>query len=173
LNAKASPRRWGNAHPNIVPYQVFRGSDGKFFVVGVGTEALWKKFVDLLKEESTLRADARFATNAMRIQHRTELVSLLQKGFANQPSSSWLERFAAAGIPAAPINGVPEALNDAQTQARGLIVQIEHPVLGAVRSIANPIHFSATPVTYRLPPPLLGEHTEEILRSLSERIATV
>lgn len=173
LNAKASPRRWGNAHPNIVPYQVFRGSDGKFFVVGVGTEALWKKFVDLLKEESALRADARFATNAMRIQHRAELVSLLQKGFANQPTSSWLERFAAAGIPAAPINGVPEALNDAQTQARGLIVQLEHPVLGAVRSIANPIHFSATPVIYRLPPPLLGEHTEEILRSLSERIATV
>jgi crotonobetainyl-CoA:carnitine CoA-transferase CaiB-like acyl-CoA transferase len=172
LNANASPRRWGNAHPNIVPYQVFQGSDGKFFVVGVGTEALWKKFVALLKAEPTLGSEERFLTNALRIEHRAELVSLLQERFANEPSSAWLEKFAAAAIPAAPINGVPEALNDAQTHARGLIVQLEHPVFGAVRSIANPIHFSSTPVSYRLPPPLLGEHTEEILRALGERVAS-
>jgi formyl-CoA transferase/CoA:oxalate CoA-transferase len=172
LNANASPRRWGNAHPNIVPYQVFRGSDEKFFVIGVGTEGLWKKFVELLKAESTLGTDERFLTNALRIQHRGELVSLLQERFASEPSSAWLQKFASAGIPAAPINGVPEALNDAQTHARGLIVQLEHPVLGAVRSIANPIQFSSTPVSYRLPPPLLGEHTEEILRSLGERVAS-
>ena len=172
LNANASPRRWGNAHPNIVPYQVFCGSDGKFFVIGVGTEALWKEFVALLKAEAKLGSDKRFLTNALRIEHRAELVPLLQERFAREPSSAWLEKFAAAAIPAAPINGVPEALNDAQTRARGLIVQLEHPVLGAVRSIANPIHFSSTPVSYRLPPPLLGEHTEEILRGLSERVAS-
>ncbi len=172
LNANASPQRWGNAHPNIVPYQVFRGRDGKFFAIGVGTEALWKKFIGLLKAESTLGTDERFLTNALRIQHRVELVSLLQGRFASEASSSWLQKFAGAGIPAAPINSVPEALNDAQTHARGLIVQLEHPVLGAVRSIANPIQFSSTPVSYRLPPPLLGEHTEEILRSLGERVAS-
>jgi crotonobetainyl-CoA:carnitine CoA-transferase CaiB-like acyl-CoA transferase len=171
LNANASPRRWGNEHPNIVPYQVFRGGDGKFFVLGVGTEALWRKFVELLKA-SALETDERFLTNALRIQHRAELVSLLQERFAREPTSAWLQKFASAGIPAAPINGVSEALNDAQTHARGLIVHLEHPVLGAVRSIANPIHFSGTPVSYRLPPPLLGEHTEEILRSLRERVAS-
>ncbi len=172
LNANASPRRWGNAHPNIVPYQVFCGSDGEFFVIGVGTEGLWKKFVELLQGEATLGADARFLTNALRIEHRAELVPLLQARFASEASSFWLQKFASAGIPAAPINGVSEALNDAQTKARGLIVQLEHPVLGAIRGIANPIQFSSTPVTYRLPPPLLGEHTEEILRSLGERVAS-
>ena len=113
-----------------------------------------------------MRADQRFLTNALRSTHRTELVSLLQERFNGQPMATWLEQFALAGIPAAPINGVPEALNDAQTLARGMIVQLEHPSLGEVRSIANPIKFSNTPVTYRLPPPLLGEHTTQILQSL-------
>jgi crotonobetainyl-CoA:carnitine CoA-transferase CaiB-like acyl-CoA transferase len=166
LNAGASPKRWGNAHPSIVPYQVFRGADGRHFVVGVGTEALWKKFVDSLGAEATLGKDERFLTNASRITHRTEMVALLQERFDRQPMSGWLEQFARAGIPAAPINGVPEALNDAQTLARGLIVQLEHPSLGHVRSIANPIKFSDTPISYRLPPPQLGEHTAQILQDL-------
>jgi glutaryl-CoA transferase len=166
LNANASPKRWGNAHPSIVPYQVFRGADGRHFVVGVGTEALWKKFVDSLGAEATLGRDERFLTNASRITHRTEMVALLQERFDRQPMSGWLEQFARAGIPAAPINGVPEALNDAQTLARGLIVQLEHPSLGHVRSIANPIKFSNTPISYRLPPPQLGEHTAQILQDL-------
>src|SRR5579859_309850 len=170
LNANSLPRRWGNAHPNIVPYQVFRGSDGKFFVIGVGTEGLWKKFVELLGAEATLGKDERFSTNMLRIQNRGELVSMLQERFAGEPSSLWLQKFAGAGIPAAPINGVPEVLSDAQTHARGIIVQLEHPTLGTVRSIANPIRFSDTPVSYRLPPPLLGEHTEEILRGLGEQV---
>ena len=81
-------------------------------------------------------------------------------------ASEWLEKLNAAEIPAAAIQSVPEAVGDAQTRARGLIVELEHPSLGVVRSIANPIKFSNTPVSYRLPPPILGEHTEEILRSL-------
>jgi glutaryl-CoA transferase len=166
LNANAEPRRWGNAHPNIVPYQVFRASDAKHFAVGVGTEGLWKKFVAVLQAEATLGKDPRFASNSLRIEHRVELLGLLQHRFDAEPRDAWLNKFANAGIPAAPINSVPEALRDAQALARGLIVKIDHPALREVRSIANPIKFSDLPVTYRLPPPMLGEHSEEILRSL-------
>jgi crotonobetainyl-CoA:carnitine CoA-transferase CaiB-like acyl-CoA transferase len=168
LNAGAEPKRWGNGHPSIVPYQVFCGGDARYFVVGVGTEALWKKFVALLGAGGKLGSDERFLSNALRIQHRAELVSLLQAKFDGESAAAWVEKLACAGIPAAPINGVPAALSDAQTLARGLIVQMEHPALGQVRSIASPINFSATPITYRLPPPLLGEHTEAILRELQK-----
>jgi len=164
LNANTEPRRWGNAHPNIVPYQVFRARDRAYFVVAIGTERLWKKLMEVLQLERTIGTDARFVSNPLRIEHRSELVAVLQERFELEARDAWLEKFANAGIPAAPINAVPEALRDAQALARGLIVQIEHPALGEVRGIANPVRFSDTPVTYRLPPPLLGEHTEEILR---------
>lgn len=167
LNAGAPPGRWGNAHPNIVPYQVFRGSDDNHFVVGVGTEALWKKFVRIFPSEVALGQNQRYATNSLRIKHRAELVALLQKHFDAEARDAWLARFAAAGIPAAPINGVSEALLDPQAQARGMIVQLEHPALRAIRSIANPIKFSDLPVSYRLPPPTLGEHNAEIVRELN------
>jgi crotonobetainyl-CoA:carnitine CoA-transferase CaiB-like acyl-CoA transferase len=166
LNAKQSPKRWGNAHPNIVPYQVFRASDNRHFVVGVGTDALWQRFVGMLGVAEDLGRDARFSTNAARIENRAELIPRLQRIFAQQPSSIWLEALAQADIPSAAIHTVSEALSDAQTLARGLIVQIEHPSLGLVRSVANPVRFSNLPVAYCLPPPLLGEHTGEILRGL-------
>jgi formyl-CoA transferase/CoA:oxalate CoA-transferase len=166
LNAGAFPERWGNAHPNIVPYEVFRGSDDRYFVIGVGTDALWKKFVLVLGVQDEIGKDARFATNAERIKNRAVLVPWLQSIFAQKTAAVWLEKFAAAEIPVAPINTVAEAVNDAQTRARGLIVQLEHPTIGTAKSMANPIRLSGTPVTYRLPPPLLGEHTADILRSL-------
>lgn len=166
LNAGASPQRWGNAHPNIVPYEVFRGRDDRYFVVGVGTEALWRKFLAVLAVENEIGKDERFKTNADRIKHRAILVPQLQSIFSRQTAAVWLEKLATSEIPAAPISTVAEALSAAQTHARGLIVQLEHPAIGTAKSIANPIRFSATPVSYRLPPPLLGEHTAEILRSL-------
>ncbi|HEY2460132.1 MAG TPA: CoA transferase [Candidatus Acidoferrum sp.] len=169
MNAGAAAERWGNAHPSVVPYQVFRGSDGRYFVIGVGTQALWKKFVAQLGMSDALGEDARFATNAARNKNRVPLIALLQERFAMAPMQEWLDKLAAANVPAAPINGVSEALADAQTLARGAIVQIEHPSLGNVRSIANPIKFSETPVSYRMPPPLLGEHTDAILRELETR----
>ena len=172
LNANSEPRRWGNAHPNIVPYQVFRGSDGKYFVIAVGTERLWKKFVELLQAQATLGSDPRFSSNPQRIQHRAELVATLQNRFDAEPRESWLEHFAKVAIPAAPINTAPEALRDPQALARGLIVEIEHPALREARSIANPIRFSDMPVSYRLPPPTLGEHTREILRDLARTAGT-
>jgi crotonobetainyl-CoA:carnitine CoA-transferase CaiB-like acyl-CoA transferase len=166
LNAGVSPTRWGNDHPNIVPYEMYRGSDDRYFVVGVGTEALWKRFVQVLEIQDDIGRDERFQTNALRITNREILVPLLQNLFQQTPSRTWLGKLAEADIPAAPINTVSEAVNDAQTHARGLIVQIEHPAVGSAKSIANPIRFSNTPVSYRLPPPLLGEHTVEILHSL-------
>ena len=166
LNAGVPPKRWGNAHPSIVPYEVFRGGDGRSFVLGVGTEALWKKFVRLMGMESGVGQDKRFRTNALRTNNRAALIPILQEKFDQQAASAWLEKLAEAEIPAAPINTVEEAVNDAQTRARGMIVQIEHPVLGMARSIGNPIKFSETPVSYRLPPPMLGEHTSEVLRGL-------
>jgi crotonobetainyl-CoA:carnitine CoA-transferase CaiB-like acyl-CoA transferase len=166
LNAKASPKRWGNAHPSIVPYEVFRGSDNRSFVVGVGTEALWKKFVRVMRIENGVGQEEKFRTNALRTENRAELIPLLQKMFDGQRASAWLKQLYAAEIPAAPINTVEEAVNDAQTLARNMIVQLEHPALGVARSIGNPIKFSETPVSYRLPPPLLGEHTHRILEGL-------
>jgi crotonobetainyl-CoA:carnitine CoA-transferase CaiB-like acyl-CoA transferase len=149
-----------------VPYEMFHGGDGRHFVVGVGTEAIWKRFVAVIGVESGIGSDARFQTNALRIQNRTILVPLLQKTFTQCPASEWLEQLRTAEVPAAAINTVAEALHTPQTQARNLIVQLEHPALGIARSIANPIKFSGTPVSYRLPPPLLGEHTKSILQTL-------
>jgi crotonobetainyl-CoA:carnitine CoA-transferase CaiB-like acyl-CoA transferase len=166
LNAGVSPERWGNAHPNIVPYQLFRGSDGRCFVVAIGTEPQWHRLLRVLSASEELRQDARFADNAERIRNRGELIPRLQQLFEGRASFDWLSNLKDADIPAAAIQSVSEALNDAQTLARGLIVEIEHPTLQTARSIANPIRFGAQPVVYRLPPPLLGEHTAAILREL-------
>jgi formyl-CoA transferase/CoA:oxalate CoA-transferase len=148
-----------------VPYEVFRGADSRSFVLGVGTEALWKKFLRLLGIENGAGQDERFQTNALRTKNRAELIPLLQKIFDGQSTSAWLEQLATAQIPAAPINTAEDAVNDPQTLARNMIVQLDHPALGVARSIGNPIKFSETPVSYRLPPPLLGEHTAEVLQS--------
>jgi len=165
LNAGVSPHRWGNAHPNIVPYQLFRGSDARFFVVGVGTQEQWRRLVGILGAEE-LVSDARFANNAARNQNREQLIPILQGKFDSLPSSDWLAKLKGADIPAAPIQTVGEALGDAQTLARGLVVELEHPTLQSAKSIANPIRFRERPIIYRMPPPLLGEHSRSILFEL-------
>jgi crotonobetainyl-CoA:carnitine CoA-transferase CaiB-like acyl-CoA transferase len=165
LNAGVSPTRWGNAHPNIVPYQLFRGSDRRYFVVGVGTQEQWRRLVGILGAEE-LGNDARFANNAARNQNREQLIPILQKDFDSLPSGEWLAKLKGADIPAAPIQSVGEALGDSQTLARGLVVELVHPTLESARSIANPIRYQEQPIVYRLPPPLLGEHSGSILRDL-------
>jgi crotonobetainyl-CoA:carnitine CoA-transferase CaiB-like acyl-CoA transferase len=166
LNAGVSPTRWGNAHPSIVPYQLFRGSDGRYFVVGVGTQEQWLRLAALL-EVGNLGCDSRFASNPARTEHRDQLIPLLQDRFDRQTSASWLAALKAADIPAAAIQSVGEALRDPQTITRGLVVEIDHPTLKVARSIANPIRFAGQPASYRLPPPLLGEHNREILSQLN------
>jgi crotonobetainyl-CoA:carnitine CoA-transferase CaiB-like acyl-CoA transferase len=170
LNAGVSPTRWGNAHPNIVPYQLFRGSEERHFVVGVGTQEQWWRLAGILGLEE-LGRDARFANNAARNQNRAQLIPILQKKFDARSSGEWLTKLRDADIPAAPIQTVGEALGDPQTLARGLVVELEHPTLQSAKSIANPIRFREQPIVYRLPPPLLGEHNRNILKELkySER----
>jgi crotonobetainyl-CoA:carnitine CoA-transferase CaiB-like acyl-CoA transferase len=167
LNAGESPQRWGNAHPSIVPYQVFPGGDGRHFVAAIGTDALWQRFLRVIDATETLGADARFRTNALRTANREALIPALCTIFANAPADEWLSRLIAEDIPASAIQTVGEALHDPQAVARGLIVEIKHPTLDVARSIANPMRLSSTPVLYRLPPPLLGEHSREILQSLA------
>jgi crotonobetainyl-CoA:carnitine CoA-transferase CaiB-like acyl-CoA transferase len=166
LNSGVSPARWGNAHPNIVPYQPFRGSDDRYFVLGVGTQPAWHRLMILLKTGTELEHDPRFHDNASRVKNREQLIPLLQKRFAAKPAASWVALLAENDIPGASIQTVGEALMDPQTQARGLIVELEHPTLNQVRSIANPIRYQQQPIQYRYPPPLLGEHTTEIREQL-------
>ena len=166
LNAKETPKRYGNAHPNIVPYQLFQGSDERYFMVAVGTEALWERFCRALTITETIGCDPVFANNRLRTENRAKLIPELEKLFRARPAEEWLNRFREVDIPAGPVHTVEEALRAPQTFARHSIVEIQHPSIGIVRSIANPIKMSGTPVQYRLPPPLLGEHSEAILGEL-------
>jgi formyl-CoA transferase/CoA:oxalate CoA-transferase len=166
LNAGSHPRRWGNQHPNIVPYQSFRGSDGRHFVVTVGTEALWRRFCRALDIESTIGADARFASNADRVAHRVELIRALEEIFLTRSAAEWIDRLCAAEIPAGLVQTVEEAFADPQTRDRQLVVELQHSQIGHARSIANPARLARTPPTYRLPPPTLGQHSREILTEL-------
>jgi crotonobetainyl-CoA:carnitine CoA-transferase CaiB-like acyl-CoA transferase len=166
LNAGEMPQRYGNAHPNIVPYQLFVASDGRYFMVAVGTEAIWTRFCRVLKVEKTIACDPSFASNRLRIDNRAKLIPALQEVFGTKPVREWLTLFHDAGIPAGPVHSVDEALSAPQILARQAIVEIEHPLIGVARSIANPVKLSATPVHYRYPPPLLGQHTASILAEL-------
>jgi crotonobetainyl-CoA:carnitine CoA-transferase CaiB-like acyl-CoA transferase len=164
LNCNQEPQRLGNVHPNIVPYQVFKAQD-KYMILAVGTEKLWANFCDALGLEH-LKNDARFLTNAHRIRHRDELLSILDELFATKPADYWSKMLQATGIPNGPINTIAETLAHPQHRARNFIVELEHPVAGLVKSMGNPIRLSDTPVSYRLPPPTLGQHTDQLLTGL-------
>jgi crotonobetainyl-CoA:carnitine CoA-transferase CaiB-like acyl-CoA transferase len=159
------PKKLGNAHPNIVPYQPFKTRD-KYLIVAVGTERLWERFCQALDIVDSIGQDPRFATNPDRLRHRAELIPLLEQVFATHNAEFWLERLRAADIPCGPINEVDETLNDPQIQAREMIVELVHPAAGPVRSLGTPVHLSNTPASYRLPPPTLGQHTAEVLAVL-------
>ena len=155
------PERLGNIHPTVCPYQPLRTKD-KTLIVAVGTERLWERFCGILEVADTLMVDPRFATNPQRNQHRDELIPLLEEILITRDAGEWLERFVDNGIPSGPINFPDETLTDEHLIARGMIVELEHPTLGVIRSIGNPIVMSENGPTYRRYPPSLGEHNAEI-----------
>lgn len=160
----APPKRIGNLHPNIVPYQPFRTRDGEV-IVACGNDNLYRKLCEAAGR-GELATDARFATNGKRVENRAELTRLLQAEFSKRTTREWVEALEAAGVPNGPINNVAQVFEEPQVKARGIRVEMDHPVAGRLPTVASPMRFSATPVEYRLAPPLLGQHTEEVLRGL-------
>jgi crotonobetainyl-CoA:carnitine CoA-transferase CaiB-like acyl-CoA transferase len=156
-----APVRRGNAHPSIVPYETFRTSDGEI-ALGVGSERQWARLGPAIGLPE-LATDARFAANGDRVEHRDELIPILAERFATRASAEWLDILDRAGIPAGPILDVPAAFESPQARALGSRVAVRHPVLGAVDQVGVPFELEWTPASIRLPPPTLGEHTDEIL----------
>lgn len=155
-------KRFGNAHPNIVPYQVFRGSD-QFLTVGVGNDRQFLSVCEVLGRDD-IAQDPRFAVNSLRVEHRDELIAALQETFSTRPAAEWQQALDAAGVPSGMINTVEQVYANEQVLARNMVVEVEHPTAGNVRLTGIPYAMSDTPPSVRLAPPLLGQHTDEILR---------
>ena len=156
------PPRQGNAHANIVPYQVFAVADGHI-IVAVGNDRQFARLCELLGE-SPLADDERFATNAGRVRHRDVLVPALQAAFMSRDRDTWRALLEAADIPCGPVNDIADVFADPQVRARGMVEHIAHPAAGTVPLVASPLRLSATPVDLRHTPPMLGQHTDEVLR---------
>ncbi|WP_372867028.1 CaiB/BaiF CoA transferase family protein [Pseudomonas sp.] len=162
LTTGVAPRRLGNAHPNIVPYQDFPTADGDI-ILTVGNDGQFRKFCEVAGL-AALAADPRFSTNQARVAHRAELIPLIRQATVFKTTAEWLAALEQAGVPCGPINDLQQVFADPQVQARGLRVELPHPLAGSVPQVASPIRLSATPVQYRNAPPLLGEHTEQVLQ---------
>ena len=158
------PKRIGNLHPNIVPYQPFHCTDGDI-ILACGNDNLYRKFCEAAGC-AELASDARFATNGKRVENRAELTRLLAAVFRKRTKAEWLELLEAAGVPNGPINDVAQVFQEPQVKARGVRIELKHRAGGKLPLVASPMRFSATPLEYRLAPPLLGEHTDEVLRAL-------
>lgn len=150
--------RYGNGHPNIVPYQAFATSDGHL-VVACGNDRLYQALCHLLGRED-LAEDPRFATNPLRVVNRAELVPVLQEAFRQRSTAEWLPNLRAAGIPCGPINQVSQAFNAPQIRERGLVWECDHPTAGKIKLVGSPMHLSETPTRLYKAPPLLGEHND-------------
>jgi formyl-CoA transferase len=161
LCSGVSPHRWGNAHPNVVPYQTFQTSDS-WIIVAVGNDGQFRHFVKMGNREP-LADDPRFATNPARIEHRDALIPLLTAMVKEKTKAEWISLLESVGVPCGPINNLQEVFENEQVVARGIQQNVPHPTAGSMKLVASPMRLSKTPVTVRMPPPLLGEHTEEIL----------
>ena len=164
LNSGKPPKRWGNAHANIVPYQTFACSDGHI-IVAAGNDGQYQKFVEAGGRPELAR-DPRFATNPLRVQNRDVLVPLLAEMVATRRRDEWIAMLEEVGVPCGPINDVGEVFANEQVRARGMAVELPHPSAGKVTLVRSPMKMSATPATSEKAPPLLGEHTDEVLRDV-------
>jgi crotonobetainyl-CoA:carnitine CoA-transferase CaiB-like acyl-CoA transferase len=158
------PQRVGNAHPNIVPYDAFRTLDGDV-ILAIGNDAQYARFCQAAGVPE-LVTDARFKDNPARVAHRTELKALLAPVLGSRTTAEWIALLEPLGVPCGPINRLDQVFSDPQVQHRGMRIELPHPVAGRLPLVANPIRYSRTPIRYETPPPLLGQHTENVLRSL-------
>lgn len=161
LTTGAAPRRLGNAHPNIVPYQDFPTADGDF-ILTVGNDNQFRRFAAVAGQPQWAD-DPRFATNAARVANRALLIPLIRQATVFKTTAEWVEVLEQAGVPCGPINDLAQVFADPQVLARELAISLPHALAGSVPQVASPLRLSETPVEYRRAPPLLGEHTEEVL----------
>lgn len=164
LTTGVAPQRLGNAHPNIVPYQDFPTADGDF-ILTVGNDSQFRKFAEVAGRPK-LGGDPRFATNKLRVANRAELVPLIRQLTVFKTTAEWVAQLEAVGVPCGPINDLAQVFADPQVRARGLAMQLPHALAGLVPQVASPIRLSVTPVEYRNAPPLLGEHTQQVLEQV-------
>ncbi len=164
LSSGIAPKRWGNAHPNIVPYQTFATSDGHI-IVAAGNDGQYRKFVTV-GGRADLASDARFLSNPARVQQRDVLVPMLADIVRQKSKQEWISLLESAGVPCGPINTLDEVFDNPQVLAREMKITLPHPDAGQVALVGSPIKLSATPVQYAAAPPLLGQHTEQVLREL-------
>lgn len=164
LATGVSPKRLGNAHPNIVPYQDFPSADGNF-ILAVGNDGQFRKFCEVAGI-ANLADDPRFVTNRARVAHRAELIPLLRQATVFKTTAQWIELLEKAGVPCGPINDLQQVFADPQVQARGLRLDLPNAMGSSTPQVASPLRLSATPVAYRSAPPLLGQHTEALLQRL-------
>ncbi|MCH7609165.1 MAG: CoA transferase [Chloroflexi bacterium] len=158
------PQRFGNAHPNLVPYQVFEAQDG-YFAFAAGNDLQWANFCRAVGREAW-GTDPLFATNPARLTNRTKLVGLLNELFSTRSVADWIELCEGAGLPVGPINTMEAALSDPQVLARGMVMEVPHPTEGSVPLLRSPLNIPTAPSEVRYPPPTLGQHTDEILSEL-------
>ncbi len=159
-----APLRYGNAHPNIVPYQTFQARDG-YFALAVGNDSQWRQFCERVGR-TEWAGDARFRTNACRVENREQLIPLLDQLFIQEDISHWLALLEEIGVPCGPINSIEQVFHDPQVTSRGMVTEVSHLSAGTVKLVASPLKIPTSPVVTRLPPPRLGEHTGEVLREL-------
>jgi formyl-CoA transferase/CoA:oxalate CoA-transferase len=159
-----TPKRLGNRHPTIVPYEVFDASDGAV-VIAVGNDALWKTFCNVAGLHDVV-ADDRFVNNSARLQNYDALKTILKRVFASRTRDEWLQMLREAGVPCGSVRDVAEVLTDPQVKARAMVAELHHSTVGPINVIGSPIKLSATPPSIRTPPPTLGQHRESILSEL-------
>lgn len=157
------PTRWGNAHPNIVPYQNFQTADG-YLVIGVASEVIWKRFCEAVGQRDLIN-DPRFADNSKRVGNRSELIAILSKTFLQRRNDAWFKSLTDAEVPCAPVQTIDQVFQAPQVLQRDMLIEVDHPTAGKVRMAGIPVKFSVTPASVRMPPPLLGEHNDAILRT--------
>jgi crotonobetainyl-CoA:carnitine CoA-transferase CaiB-like acyl-CoA transferase len=165
------PKRIGNLHPNIVPYQPFKTADGSV-ILACGNDNLFRKFCEVAGC-TELADDPRYATNGKRVENRAEVTRLLQEIFSKRTTRDWVDALEAAGVPNGPINNLAQVFEEPQVKARNIKIELDHPVAGKMALVASPMRFSGTPIEHRLAPPTLGQHTDEVLRALGKSDADV